>query len=193
VARHDLTASGYRFRLRPLQVTDAAFVVKLRRDPTLSRYINPTSPSEADQRAWTEAYLLRDNDYCFVVEDAVNGEREGTISTYNVDPVARQGEMGRWILRPGSFAAPESALLAYRLAFESLGLRRVYCRTLRDNEHVVSFHRSSGLVEAGPAPAVVLDGTSHEAVEQYVTDKSWPDVERALERSATAAARLLRP
>ncbi len=191
MAHHDLKGSGHRFRLRPLEVEDAAFVVKLRRDPALSRYINPTSPSELDQMAWTEAYFLRDNEYCFVVEDKVSGQREGTISIYNVDVPARQAEMGRWVLRPGSFAAPESVLLAYSLAFGPLGLRRVYCRTLTENEQVVSFHRSCGLAEAGPAPAVVLDGTSHEAVEQYVTDETWPDVERTLERSAAAAARLL--
>ena len=121
----------------------------------------------------------------------MSGRREGTISIYNVDVEAGQAEMGRWVLRPGSFAAPESALLAYRLAFGCLGLGRVYCRTLRENDHVVSFHRSSGLAEAGPAPAVVLRGTSHEAVEQYVTGETWPDVERALDRSAAAAARLL--
>ena len=117
MAHHDLKGSGHRFRLRPLEVEDAAFVVKLRRDPALSRYINPTSPSELDQMAWTEAYFLRDNEYCFVVEDKVSGQREGTISIYNVDVPARQAEMGRWVLRPGSFAAPESVLLAYSLAF----------------------------------------------------------------------------
>ena len=191
VARHNLIASGRRFRLRPLALEDAEFVVQLRRDPKLSRYIHPVSPMASDQRAWTQAYFLCEDEYCFVVEDTVTGAREGTIALYHVDTVMGQAEMGRWVLRPGSLAAPESALLVYKLGFEVFGLRRVYNRTLRDNEHVVSFHRSCGLIEAGPAPSVVLDGVAHDAVEQYVTAEIWPDVMSALNRSVIAATRLL--
>ncbi len=191
MARHELTASGRRFRLRPLNLEDAAFVVRLRTDPNLSRYIHPTSPSEADQRAWTEAYFLRSDEYLFVVEDAVNGEQEGTVSLYHVDPATRQAEMGRWVLRSGSLAAPESALLAYQLAFEVFAVRRVYCLTVRDNKQVVSFHRSCGLTEGGPVEPVELNGVRHEMVEQFVSDETWPNVALRLDQSAHAVARLL--
>ncbi len=191
MARHELTAAGRRFALRPLRPDDAPFVVELRRDPELSRFINPTSPDVADQLAWTEAYLERDDDYSFVVQDTVTPRSEGTVSLYHLDPEPAQAEMGRWVLRRGSLAAPESALLAYRVGFERLGLRRIYCRTLRDNGHVVSFHASCGLLDGGPAPSVTVGGVLRLAVEQYVTAETWPDVAARLDRAAGAAARLL--
>src|ERR1039457_4516855 len=59
--------------------------------------------------------------------------------------------MGRWILRRGSLAAAESALLVYTIAFEDLALDRVYCRTVSANRAVVSFHRDGTL---DPPPRV---------------------------------------
>ncbi|HTX00931.1 MAG TPA: GNAT family N-acetyltransferase [Acidimicrobiales bacterium] len=191
MARHELSIAGRRFALRPLGVADAELVVELRTDPGLSRYNNPTSPAVSDLVSWTVAYFDRDDDYSFVVDDRLTATGQGTISLYHLEPSSGEVEMGRFVLRPGSLAAPECVLLAYRLAFERLGARRIYCRTWRENDHVVSFHSSCGLREVGPALPVEVHGTCHEAVEQEVTAETWPAVEARLERAAAAAALLL--
>jgi len=174
-----------------MEVTDSAFVLSLRLDPRLRRFINPTSARLSDQEAWYYDYLVRKDDYYFIVEDLRSGDPHGTIALYDVDLDRSQAEMGRWVLRPGSLAAAESALLAYQIAFATLGLARVYCRTIKNNEPVVSFHRSAGLKDVPTSLRATLAETTYDVVEQEVTRQSWPDVSGILERQAANAARLL--
>src|SRR3990172_6577622 len=107
--RHEITLAGEAFRLRPLGFADARFVVELRTDPRVSRFINPTSPRVEDQLRWIEQYLARPGDYCFVVERLATGSPEGMLGIYDEDAGRRSAEWGRWVLLPGSLAAAESA------------------------------------------------------------------------------------
>ena len=55
-----------------------------------------------------------------------------------------KAESGRWGIRKNSLAAVESVDLLYRTAFEKVGLKELYCRTLSMNTQVISFHTSIG-------------------------------------------------
>jgi RimJ/RimL family protein N-acetyltransferase len=191
VDRRSLAAVGRRFELRPAAESDAPFMVGLRVDPELSRFLNPTSPVLEDQEAWIEAKSASDDDYPFILEDRCTGAPEGTISLYHVDWTAKQAELGRFLMRRGSLAAAEGVLLVYRVAFDKLGLDRVYCRTIADNQHVISFHRSCGLVLSTQDLSVELKGTRRGVVEQHVLRASWPEVEMTIDRAARNVARLL--
>ena len=113
---------GYAFRLRPITDNEAAFVVELRSNPELNRFLHAISNRIEDQLAWLARYYEREGDYYFVIERRMNGMPEGVIALYNIDLATSSGEWGRWILRPGSLAAVESAYLIYRIAFELLEL-----------------------------------------------------------------------
>src|ERR1700733_7831815 len=123
--RHDLTVEGFAFRLRPIGDRDASLVLELRGDAKRNRFLHPIPPRLDDQLAWLARYYERPGDYYFVVERRDSGAAEGVISIYDIDPLGESGEWGRWILKPGSLAAVESAWLIYRCAFEQLGLQRV--------------------------------------------------------------------
>lgn len=185
--KHALQMAGRRFSLRPATREDAGFILSLRTDPELGRYLHPTSPKLEDQLAWMEAYEARDGDYYFVIEDQVLDAPVGTIAIYDADQGA--AEWGRWLIRPGSLAAVESALLTYRAGFEVLGLSRLYCRTIADNQRVVSFHDSMGAKRTGllEAYASLRDGP-HDAVEHTVTAELWPTLRPRLERLAERVA-----
>jgi hypothetical protein len=99
--------------------------------------------------------------------------------------------MGRWILRHGSLAAAESALLVYTIGFEDLALDRVYNRTVSANQPVVSFHRSCGLRITDESHQVVLAGVTHGVTEQSVDRADWPEVAARLKRVRAMAAGLL--
>jgi RimJ/RimL family protein N-acetyltransferase len=191
MSRHALSRKGERFGLRPVADEDADFIHGLRTDPELSRYIHPTSPDPAAQRTWLAAYYERPDDYYFCVIDQVTGGREGAISLYNVDPRAGTAEMGRWILRHGSLAAAESALLVYTIGFEDLGFDRVYNRIVSANKAVVSFHRSCGLRITDESSQVTLAGVTYGVTEQSVDRANWPEVAARLNRVRTMAAGLL--
>ena len=191
--RHDLRLAGHAFGLRPVELDDAEFIVALRtRDPQRVRYLHPIPPDVEQQRQWLCSYFERENDYYFVVENRESRERHGLVGIYNIDPIVQTGEWGRWILRPGSFAAVESALLVYRLAFEHLQLRSIYCITVADNLTVVLFHDSCGLARAASLPRhFELAGVTYDGVKQVCTQANWPIVRSCLEVQAERIARRL--
>lgn len=190
--RHDIQLDGHAFRLRPITDKDAPFVLELRCDPDLSRFIHSTPPRLADQLQWLAAYYERPGDYYFVVERRRDGLAEGLVSIYDIEEGSRAAEWGRWVVRRGSLAAPESAWLMYRCAFEQLALERVYSRTVADNAPVVSFHDSCGIARKRTLTQFFeLRGHKYDAIEHEVTQLSWPGIAPNLERPARAVAALL--
>ena len=188
--RHDLTIEGYAFRLRPIADGDAEMVIELRSDPALNRYLHVSSNRVEDQLAWFAAYYDRPGDYYFVIERCSNGMPEGVIALYDIDNDARRGEWGRWILKPGSLAAIESAWLIYRVGFDMLGLQNVYCRTVADNAKVVSFHDSCGITARRLLPQHFdLGGRRHDAIEHQVDREGWERIRPRLEMLARQTAR----
>lgn len=188
--RHDIRLSGAAFGLRPVVATDAEFIVGLRSDATLNTFINPTSPLVQDQLDWIARYEQREGDYYFVIERLLDRSAEGLISLYDV--VCGEGEWGRWLLRPGSLAAVESAALIYRCAFDRLGLQAVFCRTVAANERVVSFHDSCGITERRVLPGhFEMRGQRWDAVEHRLTRVAWPAVDARLNHLAQLTARRL--
>lgn len=188
--RHDIVLEGYTYRLRPVEDCDAGFIVSLRADPALNRYLHTGAHDVAEQLAWQARYYARPGDYYFVVERKEQRMREGLVAIYDVDLEEGGAEWGRWILRSGSLAAIESAWLIYRVAFECLGLRRVYCRTVSANVSVVAFHDSCGICERRILPGHFrLGGERHDAVEHVVDQVSWPALASRLEAFARRLAR----
>lgn len=174
---------GKAFRLRPVEMRDAAFIVWLRVQENLSRYVNPISGNLEDQERWIANYLARDNDYYFIIERITDGRQEGAISLYDVHAEGEgTAEWGRWVLRPGSLAAVESALLIYRYAFEVLGLKKTHCRTVAANTRVVSFHDSCGITNRQVLKDfVTIGGELQDSVEHSVFENEWSTVAARLQ------------
>lgn len=190
--RHNIRIDGYAFRLRPVCDADASLICRLRTDGSLSRFLHVSSPRIEDQLEWLGRYYDRAGDYYFVVEATASGASEGMVSLYDVDAQYKRGEWGRWILRPDSLAAVESAWLIYRVAFDRVGLEEVYCRTVAANSAVVSFHDSCGITER----RVLLkhfefEGEKHDAVEHSVNRATWNGIDHRLSRLAHLTARRL--
>ena len=188
--RHNLIMEGYAFRLRPISDNDAAFVVEQRNNPELNRHLHVSSNRIEDQLAWLAHYYEREGDYYFVIERRTNGMPEGVVALYNIDLGTNSGEWGRWILRPGSLAAVESAYLIYRTAFDLIGLNSVYCCTVTDSGKVVSFHDSCGITARQLRPQhFEFGGHRHDAVEHRVDLASWTGIKPRLEKLAQLTAR----
>lgn len=190
--RHDIVIEGPAFRLRPVDDADAAFIVGLRGDAALNRYLHPGAATVAEQLAWQAEYYERSGDFYFVVERPARALPEGLVALYDIDDVRGMGEWGRWILRSGSLAAVESSWLVYRTAFDILGLREVYCRTVADNLPVVAFHDSCGISRRSLLPGHFQIGNRvADAVEHRLGRDDWPSVSKRLGRLAELTARRL--
>lgn len=190
--RHDLTSEGIAFKIRPVREDDAEFIISLRNNPDLNQYLHQTSNQVSDQIEWLRKYFERAGDYYFVIERQETGAAEGLISIYDVDESQRIAEWGRWILKPKSLAAVESAMLIYQVAFNSLNLKTVFCRTVADNKSVVSFHDSCGIPDKKLLPDhFSLNGRSLDAVEHRVDFNTYQKMKPKLETLARATARMM--
>ena len=172
---HSIRVTCARYRLRPVTLEDAAFIVELRSDPLLNRYLHEISPRVDDQVVWLERYFARPDDYYFIVEDADSGERHGTIGIYDVETELASAEWGRWILKRGSMAALESAWLVYEAGFAKLGLAILSSRTLVENPRVASFHDGFGASRIGILKDhFLVGGEPKSAIEHRIEAANWP-------------------
>lgn len=189
--RHDLVVEGSAFRLRPVEVSDAEFMVGLRKDEVLSSFLNETSGVVSDQEDYIRSYFCKEDDFYFIVERKDGAEPQGMIAIYDIQDGC--AEWGRWVLRAGSLAAVESAYLIYVAAFELLKLDRVYCRTIKENQKVVSFHESCGLQTARALPGYAkIRGKRYDSIEQELTADCWALVKGELVKKVTSLASLMR-
>jgi RimJ/RimL family protein N-acetyltransferase len=191
--QHNFVVEGCAYRLRPVSDNDAGFIIKLRSDPELNRFLHLTSPSIEAQLEWLTNYYSRPGDWYFVLERRYDSTAEGLISLYGFDTYEGSAEWGRWILRKDSMAAVESAMLIYRFAFEELCMREVYCRTAAENQSVVSFHDSCGIAERRVlSNHFNLNGRKLDAVEHRVRRTEWKMMEARLEPLAQRISRRLK-
>ncbi len=173
--RHSISLACVRYRLRPVTLEDAPFIMELRTDPLLGRFLHETSPRVEDQVAWLERYFSRPDDYYFIVEDADSGEPHGAIGIYDIDRDAASAQWGRWVLKRGSMAALESAWLIYDAGFSKLRLASLSSRTLLDNPRVVSFHDSFGASRVGVLEGhFLVRGQRKSAIEHCIKAADWP-------------------
>ena len=191
--QHKIVVEGCAYRLRPVSDSDARFIIKLRSDPELNRFLHLTSTSIDAQLEWLYNYYSRPGDWYFVLERRHDNVAEGLISLYDFDTYQGSAEWGRWILRRDSMAAVESAMLIYRCAFEELCMREVYCRTAAENKSVVSFHDSCGIAKRRVlSNHFNLSGRKLDAVEHCVTITDWKMMEARLKPLAHRLARRLK-
>lgn len=188
--KHHFSMDGFSYRLRPVKIQDAEFIVKVRlEDAERNQFIHSISSDPALQEEWIRKYFERDNDYYFIIENRFSREAEGLISFYNVEN--RKAEWGRWVIKKGSLAASESVDLLYQIAFEKAGLQELYCRTVAENISVVGFHDSIGeKTRCILKNEFELNGKLYDAVEQYADHHCfWSEIHPKLQKQATAIFR----
>lgn len=190
MALHNYILEGLAFRLRPVQLEDAENIVELRATSERTQFIHPIPSSVDRQVDWINYYYTKESDYYFIVEKMKDFSFEGTVALYDVNE--GHAEWGRWVLRKGSLAAPESAMLIYRLAFELMNLDRVYCRTLVANKSVLSFHDRIGMSQKQLiSNAFNIGGCDVDAIEHRMENADWREAQNKLENESRLVYRLL--
>jgi RimJ/RimL family protein N-acetyltransferase len=138
----DNGVSGKFVNLRIANETDAEFILELRLNPDLNKFIGTTDPSVENQKKWINSSYSKETDFHFIIEDKV-GNRCGTIAVYDVNYEKLEAEWGRWVIKPGSpfFCSIESNILAIHFALRLLGLKRLTGGANHLNKEVVYFHK----------------------------------------------------
>jgi RimJ/RimL family protein N-acetyltransferase len=129
--------------LRIASEKDAQFILDLRLNPALNKYIGKTDPSLVKQKEWITNARFRNDDFHFIIENKKN-EPCGTIAVYGINYADSIAEWGRWITKPNAPIAVtlESAILVQYFAFKKLHLKSLHGGTNKSNWQVVNFHKS---------------------------------------------------
>ncbi len=183
--QHNITERGFAYSIRPITLDDAQFIVEVRlEDEERNKYVHKISSDVNLQINWLNKYFATPDDYYFVIENNLTGEKEGLISIYNVKN--NKAEWGRWVVKKGSMAALESVNLIYKVAFEKLGLDEVYTKTIENNVSVVNFHTSiNAKLRQVLVDEVELENVKYNVVEQFVNKEHYfSNVKNLLEEKA---------
>ena len=139
---------GKNIDLRPVEVRDAEFILALRLDNELNKYLSPVEDSIGQQRAWLANLITDAKQYYFIVQnkDAIP---IGTVRIYNI--LANNFCWGSWIIVPqaryyGSF---ESAFLLYQYAFIEKKFDFTCFDVRKQNVKTLNFHIRFGATRIG--------------------------------------------
>jgi RimJ/RimL family protein N-acetyltransferase len=137
---------GLKARLSEITESDARNIIRLRNDMDINRFLSSSTEISYEQQiAWIRENQKRGDSYYFKITNFENSFF-GTISIYNVNDGS--GEFGRFIsINP--LLAIESEYLILKFGFNSLSLKRIYCKTIAENKAVWSQHYHFGFVDEG--------------------------------------------
>ncbi|HIF9375638.1 TPA: GNAT family N-acetyltransferase [Photobacterium damselae] len=135
--------------LRLVQPSDAEFIYNLRVNDNLNKYLSSVSGGAESQRKWIENYKEKEHaneEFYFIIYRKETHEAIGTVRLYDFIKDKNSFCWGSWILNENKtrYAAVESALLVYELAFKTLGFSQSHFEVRKENIKVVDFHRKFG-------------------------------------------------
>jgi len=142
--------TGEHVALRPLEPGDAELTLAWRRGPRARLLLDGAGTVE-EQRAWIASRPPTERNFVIELRD---GRPVGMLSLVDIDLVNRRAESGRFLIGDeeavrGVPAAVEAMLLLYRLAFDELGLERIYGIVAEENRRMIKWQRYLGMQEEG--------------------------------------------
>ena len=135
--------------LRLVQASDAEFIYNLRVNDNLNKYLSSVSGGVENQRQWIGKYKEKEyakEEFYFIIYRRDTQESIGTVRLYDFIKDKNSFCWGSWILNGNKtrYAAVESALLVYELAFKKLEFEQSHFEVRKENIKVVDFHRKFG-------------------------------------------------
>lgn len=158
--------SGRWVNLRPLAVDDAELTFNWRQGAR-AVLLNQGAQTVEQQARWIAGRPASEHN--FIIETKAH-RPIGMLSLTAIDPVNRVGEPGRFLIgdepaAQGIPAAAEAMKLLYQLAFDHIGLRRVWGIVASDNRRMIKWQTFLGMVREGCLREhLFIDGRIQDAV-----------------------------
>lgn len=152
--------------LLPLTTEDAALTYAWRTSPR-AVHLQRGAASVEQQAAWIASRPKDEHNFVIALK---HGRKVGMVSLTAVEPTHRRAEPGRFLIGDeqavrGIPAAVEAMKLIYELAFDELGLMRVYGTVASDNTQVIKWQKFLGMREEGRLRShYFIDGHTQDAV-----------------------------
>ena len=143
---------------------DAEFILSLRTNPELNRFIHATSSDIENQRQWIRDYKKREMDgveYYFIYSK--DGPPFCVNRIYGIN--GDEGTTGSWIcaLKTNPVDVLTTSIVLYYIVFDEIKLRRVLFDTRKDNLSALKVNRALG--------GVCIDETDKDYFFQLIPSK----------------------
>jgi len=141
---------GEYVNLRPIMVEDAALTLAWRKAER-ARNLNLVNSSLSEQEDWIRRRPA--SELNFIIETK-NSIPIGMLSLVGIDLVNKHAESGRFLIgddeaAKGIPAAVEAMKLLYELAFDRLGLMRIFGTIASGNPLMIKWQKYLGMIEEG--------------------------------------------
>lgn len=169
----DFTYDKYGIHARFVTEDDAEFILALRTNLKLSRFIHSTDNDVEKQKQWIRDYKLRENsgkEYYFVYDDM--GENIGVNRIYNICDSCCTG--GSWVCRPDVDSSKSIAtiLCVKDIIFDILDFPMEVFDVRKENKQVQKFHTMLG--------ATIVGDTENDILFELSRDNYYKKRERIL-------------
>jgi hypothetical protein len=136
----DFELDRYGLHVRLVNENDAKFILKLRTDPTLNKYIHKTDEDVASQVAWIRKYKLRERDgieFYFIF--SYNGVEYGVDRLYKIHD--KDFVSGSWLFLPLSPIGVSSlaGIITKEIAYDILNLENDFADIRKQNKSVIRY------------------------------------------------------
>ena len=115
----DYTLKGTSVNLRSVNESDAEFILNVRNDPKVSKYLPPLNISLDQQRQWITKQRADKDSYYFLLETP-RGEPIGTLGVYNI--IDNHAESGRSCCIGEPYQSVEASTLLTDFVYKTLNL-----------------------------------------------------------------------
>lgn len=141
----DFSMERYGLKVRLVREEDAAFILELRTDARLGRFLHATDDDMEKQVAWIKDYKMREargEEYYFIY---FSGDAPiGVNRIYNIHPLYATG--GSWICKPGLPAKQvfATSIICREIIFDLLNIPENRIDVRKGNKQVLWYHRITG-------------------------------------------------
>ena len=137
-------------KIKFVEESDAQFILDLRNNKELGKYLSSTSSSLENQKEWINNYKKREKNGEEYYFKAYNDNSDiGFFRLYNIDNTKKELTFGSFIMkvdRP-KYAAIESMILAMEFAFKTLNMDKVLLDVRINNERAKNFYNRFGFIK----------------------------------------------
>ena len=171
-------------RLRLLAPDDSARVLAWRNSPDVAAYMySDHRIGQAEHDRWLEGALATADRRYWIIE--ADGAPVGLANLARIDPAARRCEWAYYLGEASTRGQGLGSRIEYivlRHVFETLGLNKLWCEVLADNEAVWKLHESFGFTrEALYRQHVFKDGRFQDVVGLGMLRSDWQAARPAIE------------
>jgi UDP-4-amino-4,6-dideoxy-N-acetyl-beta-L-altrosamine N-acetyltransferase len=173
-------------RLRRLRAEDSDRVLAWRNSPEVAAYMYTDHAISPDEHArWLAAALKAEDRRFWIIE--LDGAPVGLANLARIDEAASRCEWAFYLADPSTRGRGVGAAVEYLVlghVFERLGLNKLWCEVLVENEGVWRLHEGFGFTrEALYREHVNKGGTFRDVVGLGLLRRDWPEAKaRAEER-----------